>query len=112
MRLPFRPEELKTPRKAVSRLGEQNAIQLYLSEVEPAFRNDPETYPRDWAWRKFVLFVRLSGLCEECHKIARFDEVNAHHKDRSRGHGLENLELLHEWPCHRRSRHPQEKKAA
>ena len=53
MRLPFRPEELKSPRKAASRLGEQNAIQLYLTEVEPAFRNDPEPYPKDWAWRKF-----------------------------------------------------------
>lgn len=114
MRLPFRSEELKAPRKAASRLGEQNAIQiqLYLAEVEPVFRNDTESYPKDWAWRKFVLFTRTNGLCEECHKPARFDEVNAHHRDRAKGHGLDNLELLHEWPCHRKVRHPLGKKAA
>ncbi|HKW68001.1 MAG TPA: hypothetical protein VJP04_11980 [Terriglobales bacterium] len=112
MRLPFRPEELKSPRKAASRLGEQNAIQLYLTEMEPAFRDDPEPFPKDWAWRKFVLYTRDNGLCEECHKPARFDEVNAHHKDPAKGHRLDNLELLHEWPCHRKVRHPVEKKAA
>ncbi|HYL96035.1 MAG TPA: hypothetical protein VET69_09535, partial [Terriglobales bacterium] len=97
MRLPFRPEELKSPRKAASRLGEQNAIQLYLTEMEPAFRDDPEPFPKDWAWRKFVLYTRDNGLCEECHKPARFDEVNAHHKDPATGHRLAHLELLHEW---------------
>lgn len=90
-------------------MGQREAIAIYKAEVEPIYRDDLRPYPKDWIWRKFIKYAEARGICNLCKKHGRFEDMNAHHLDRST-HALSNLEVLHEWPCHREDQHPERRK--
>jgi len=110
VKLPMSWEHFNDPWKAARDLGQSEAIAKYKAEVEPRYRDvNLSGYPKDWIWRKFVKYVDADGMCNECKKHGSFEQMNAHHRDRST-HALSNLELLHEWPCHRKGRHGDKRK--
>jgi 5-methylcytosine-specific restriction endonuclease McrA len=108
MRLPFTREEFYDPEKAVRRLGLEDALDIYVAEVEPlyTFHGLPRL-PKDWQWRKLYVHTKARGRCAECRSRVP-KNVDPHHKiTRGEGgdHSLDNLVLLC-LKCHR-EQHPE-----
>ena len=107
-RHPFTLDEFRNPQLAINRYGVDEALRLYKDFVEPLYVDDGlPGLPRDWAWRKLVVYERDKAQCQRCarRRPQVWDAHHILHRGDGGNHAIDNLELLCRFPCHRQE-HP------
>jgi HNH endonuclease len=95
---PFTYEEFWNPELAFERLGRNQALAIYVAEVEPLYVNDNLNggLPKDWLWRKAYVYYRDGERCQVCGRFRPWvwDAHHVTHRGEGGNHAIENLILL------------------
>jgi len=96
----MKKEYFEDPVLAITRLGREKAVQIYLEDAQWRYIKDfsRRGYPTDWSWRKYLVWERQNGKCAKCGQwVEHYEGLQTHHK-KYRGNGgdnsLDNLQDL------------------